>query len=161
MKTLLLVRHAKSDWGDPGLDDHDRRLNPRGLRDAPRMGRHLAERGVRPDILLASTALRAATTARLIASELGVEVTDDGELYAASARTLLARASAMPDTAGTVMLVAHNPGISELARRFDHSFGGMPTCAVAQFTFDIDHWDDLPDASPTASRFDQPAALPE
>lgn len=159
MKTLLLVRHAKSDWGDPGLDDHDRRLNPRGLRDAPRMGRYLAERGVRPDILLASTALRAATTARLIAAELGVEVTDDDELYAASARTLLARASAMPATAGTVMLVAHNPGISELARRFDGGISGMPTCAVAQFGFDIERWDELPDAAPSTSRFDQPAGL--
>ena len=90
MIRLALVRHAKSDWGDPRLDDHDRPLNDRGLRDAPRMARRLAETGFRPDVILSSTALRARTTAEAFGAELGVAVSLDPELYGAPARTLLA-----------------------------------------------------------------------
>ena len=70
MKHLTLIRHAKSDWECPDLDDHDRPLNKRGLEAAPRMGNYLRKKGVRPDILLSSTATRAITTAGLIVDEL-------------------------------------------------------------------------------------------
>src|SRR5215207_4241446 len=94
MIRLALVRHAKSDWGDPALDDHDRPLNDRGMRDAPRMARQLAESGFRADLILSSTALRARTTAEAFAAELGVAVSLDPELYGAPPRTLLATAAA-------------------------------------------------------------------
>ena len=94
MIRLALVRHAKSDWGDPSLDDHDRPLNDRGMRDAPRMARRLAETGFRPDVILSSTALRARTTAEAFGAELRVAVSLDPELYGAPARTLLAVAAA-------------------------------------------------------------------
>ncbi|WP_109210293.1 MULTISPECIES: histidine phosphatase family protein [Microbacterium] len=140
MITLALVRHAKSDWGDPGLDDHDRPLNDRGARDAPRMARRLAATGFRPDVILSSTALRARTTAEAFAAALGVAVSLDPELYGAPASSLLAAAAA--SGAGSVMVVAHDPGMSALAGRLsDGRIGHMPTCAVATFTWTEGDWD--------------------
>ena len=115
MIRLALVRHAKSDWGDPGLDDHDRPLNERGGGDAPRMARRLAGSGFRPDVILSSTALRARTTAAAFGAELGVAVTLDPELYGAPAGVLLDAAAATG--AASVMIVAHDPGMSVLAAR--------------------------------------------
>lgn len=159
MKTLLLVRHAKSSWGDPALDDHDRPLNERGLRDAPRMGRLLHERGIRPDVVVTSTAARALATAELIAAELGVDaasVVQEPRLYAAPADRIVRVAAALDERADTAMLVAHDPGTSDLANRLDAGIERMPTCAVAQFTFDIEYWSELEDAVPASVRFDAP-----
>lgn len=140
MIRLVLVRHAKSDWGDPSLDDHDRPLNNRGRRDAPVMAGRLASTGFVPDAILSSTALRARTTAAVFGEEFGVDVRLDGGLYLAPAGVLL-RAAA---TAGnpSVIVVAHDPGITVLAAQLS---GGviphMPTCAVASFTWNTDDWD--------------------
>lgn len=138
MIELALVRHAKSDWGQPGLADHDRPLNERGQRDAPVMAARLAATGFRPARILSSTALRARTTAAAFGAALGVEVELDEALYGAPAGVLLATASG----ATSVMVVAHNPGMSDLAASL--SGGGiahMPTCAVARFTWDAEDWD--------------------
>ncbi|MCB1234427.1 MAG: histidine phosphatase family protein, partial [Verrucomicrobiae bacterium] len=84
MKELILIRHAKSDWGDASLDDHERSLNDRGLRDAPRVGEELARRGAKPDVILTSTAVRALTTARAVAGKLDFpagRIAAMGELY--------------------------------------------------------------------------------
>lgn len=151
---LVLVRHAKSDWGSPDLADHDRPLNARGDRDAPSMAARLAATGYRPDAILASTALRARTTAAAFAAELGVEGVLDPELYGASADTLWRIAVA--SGAASVLIVAHDPGLSVLAERLS---GGavthMPTAAVARFT-----WDDPVDAEspghPASLAFDAP-----
>lgn len=91
MKTLVLVRHAKSSWKDPGLADRDRPLNPRGRRDAPEMGRRLAARGT-PDRIVTSPALRAATTAAVIAEAVGYperEIVEDERLYGAGSEEIL------------------------------------------------------------------------
>jgi len=141
MRELILVRHAKSDWGDARIKDHDRPLNSRGLRDAPRMAHYLADNGAAPERLLASTALRARTTAEAYAAQLGLEVELDAQLYMASPSTLLQKAAVTG--ARSVMVVAHDPGMSELAWRL--SGGGidhMPTCAVARFVFEVDSWAD-------------------
>lgn len=135
MIELILVRHAKSDWDDPDLPDHDRPLNARGKRDAPAMADRLAEAGSTVQRIISSTALRARTTAAEFGAALGVEVELDAELYLADAETLLAKAAAA--NADSVMVVAHDPGISDLAARL--SSGGiehMPTCAVARFAWD-------------------------
>lgn len=140
MIELALVRHAKSDWGQPGLADHDRPLNERGQRDAPVMAERVAATGFRPARILSSTALRARTTAAAFGAALGVEVELDEALYGAPAGVLLARATASGAT--SVMVVAHNPGMSDLAASL--SGGGiahMPTCAVARFTWDAEDWD--------------------
>ncbi len=139
---LILVRHAKSDWGYPGLLDHDRPLNDRGLRDAPAMARRLAESGVRPDRILSSTALRARTTAAEFGAAADVKVDLDQQMYASSAATLASKAGA--SGASSVMLVAHNPGITDLA--FQASGGEithMPTCAVARFTWKANDWSEV------------------
>lgn len=142
MIELVLVRHAKSDWGDPGLDDHERPLNGRGERDAPAMAERLAQTGVKVERIVSSTAVRARTTAGAFGAALGGEVELDPELYAAPGSTLLAKA--VEAGARTVMVVAHNPGISDLAARL--SGGGiehMPTCAVARFEWDAGSWDEV------------------
>lgn len=155
MTRLVLVRHAKSDWGDPRLDDHDRPLNDRGRRDAPRMARRLAETGFRPDAILSSTALRARTTAEAFAAELGVPVALDPGLYGAPARALLAAAAATGLPA--VMVVAHDPGMTALAEELsDGALGHMPTCAVATFTWDEDDWDVATAIEPSSWTFDSP-----
>lgn len=155
MIALALVRHAKSDWGDPGLDDHDRPLNDRGRRDAPVLAARLADSGFRPDVILTSTALRARTTAEAFAEALGVPAEERAELYGAPARTLLATAA----TAGaqSVVVVAHDPGMSVLADALSGGdIGAMPTCAVAVFRWDTDDWDVAASIEPTSWTFDSP-----
>lgn len=143
---LVLVRHAKSDWGDPALDDHDRPLNGRGLRDAPAMAARLAATGFRADAILSSTALRAATTADFFRGALtgpegqAVPVEQQERLYGASASTLLLAAAERDER--SIVIVAHDPGMSVLAGRLsDGGIGHMPTCAVATFEWDADDWD--------------------
>jgi phosphohistidine phosphatase len=155
MIRLALVRHAKSDWGDPSLDDHDRPLNDRGKRDAPRMARRLAETGLRPDVILSSTALRARTTAEAFAAELRIAVSLEPELYGAPAGSLLAVAAATG--AASVMVVAHDPGMSVLAGRLsDGRIEHMPTCAVATFAWDEDDWDVIDSVEPAEWTYDTP-----
>lgn len=147
MRQLILTRHAKSDWGDPGLADHDRPLNGRGRRDAPRMARQLAEaeadneKSSKIQRIISSTALRARTTAAAFGDALGREVELDGGLYLASEHTLLQ--NAVESEAASVMLVAHNPGITDLAWRLsDGGIRHMPTCAVARFVWRADDWNE-------------------
>lgn len=152
---LALVRHAKSDWGDASLDDHDRPLNERGFRDAPEMARRFAASGFAADVILASTALRAATTAGYFATALGVPVEEDAGLYGASATTLL-RSAAAPGL-GSVVVVAHDPGMTVLAGRLSGgAIGHMPTCAVATFRWDEDDWDVATSLEPADWTFDSP-----
>jgi phosphohistidine phosphatase len=153
--TLVLVRHAKSDWNDLRLDDHDRPLNDRGRRDAPRMARQLAETGFRPEVILSSTAVRARTTAEAFAAELGVTVTLDEQLYGAPASALLAAAARTG--ASSVLVVAHDPGMSVLAAHLsDDAIAHMPTCAVATFTWHLDDWDAATALDPDDWTFDTP-----
>lgn len=155
MIRLVLVRHAKSDWGDPSLDDHDRPLNGRGMRDAPRMARALAETDFRPEVILSSTALRARTTAEAFGAEFDVAVDLDPELYGAPAYTLLAKAA--ESSARRVIVVAHDPGMSALAEQLSEGeIGHMPTCAVATFTWNEDDWDVLDSVDPVEWTFDSP-----
>ncbi len=150
MKRLTLIRHAKSDWDDPALADHDRPLNGRGRRAAPAVGAALAERGWAPDLILSSTAVRAATTARAIAESAGVagdRIAFHRELYLASVSTLGRSVAGVDDEAGIghVALVGHNPGMEDF---LDHLSGGSPaprfvTCAVAEFQLDITYWGEV------------------
>jgi len=155
MTTLVLVRHAKSDWGNPGLDDHDRPLNDRGMRDAPVLAARLADTGLQLGALLSSTALRARTTAGFFAAAKRVEAELDEELYGAPASTLLRTAAARGVDA--VMVVAHDPGMTVLADRLSGGgIGHMPTCAVATFRWDTPDWDVATATDPDAWEFDRP-----
>jgi phosphohistidine phosphatase len=155
MTTLVLVRHAKSDWGDPTLDDHDRPLNDRGLSDAPRMAQALAGTGFRAEVILSSTALRARTTARFFGDALGTSVTLEDQLYGAPASLLLAAAA--ETRASSVVVVAHDPGMTVLAERLSGGgIGHMPTCAVATFTWASGDWDVATSLDPDDWTFDTP-----
>lgn len=155
MIRLGLVRHAKSDWGDPMLDDHDRPLNDRGLRDAPVMAALLAESGFRPATILSSTALRAKTTARSFAQVWGLPVQTQDRLYGAPGGVLLSAAAEA--AVATVLVVAHDPGMSELAGQLSGGeIAHMPTCAVATFTWDADDWDVATSLDPVEWTFDSP-----
>lgn len=143
---LILTRHAKSDWGDARLDDHDRPLNARGRRDAPRVGAWLQAQGVVPESAAVSSARRAQETWRGIAN--GLKAAPDAQtaaqLYHASPDALMAHARAAQTP--THMLIAHNPSMAEFARRLverlpDHPrFADFPTCATLVVAFDGDDW---------------------
>ncbi len=159
MRQLILTRHAKSDWGDPLLADHDRPLNARGRKNAPKMARRLVEDGVTVERLLSSTAVRARSTAVIFAEQLGVDIELDRELYLADAPTLL-RKAAVSD-AHSVMIVAHDPGISELASLLsDDGIAHMPTCAVARFVWTVDSWSEAIIRPTDSWSIDTPRALP-
>jgi phosphohistidine phosphatase len=146
MKTLLLVRHAKASRDDPSMPDRERPLDDRGRRDAPRMGKRLAERAVKPDLIVSSPALRALTTAQLMADEIGYarkDIVVDDRLYASSADDLLAVVRALDKRLDRVMLFGHNPEFTDLARQLSSEIVDMPTCAVAEFRFDAKAWSDV------------------
>lgn len=147
MKTLLLARHAKSDWGVPNLADHDRPLNARGRRDAPAMAERLLAEGVPLELVVTSTALRARTTAAEYAAayglEAGVAFVEEPELYAASAAGILLVASRLPDASAAAMLVGHNPGMGDAVAELTGDFVDLPTCAVAECRVEVDSWAEL------------------
>lgn len=118
MKTLLLLRHAKSAWSDPRLDDHDRPLNGRGERAAKAMADHIARDAPRPDLILCSTAMRTRQTLAPLLKRLtspAPPISLENGLYLASEDALLARLQAVPDDLPTVLLIGHNDGIGQLA----------------------------------------------
>ncbi len=146
MKTLLILRHAKSSKDDPDLDDHARPLNDRGERDAPRMGKLLRELDMVPDRIVSSTAVRARATAEAAAKAAGYDGKVDLEsaLYLAEPEEYVDVVSRMPKKVRSVMVVGHNPGIERLVERLTRKREEMPTAALAKVSFDIDDWKDLP-----------------
>jgi phosphohistidine phosphatase len=159
MKTLFLVRHAKSSWDDPGLPDRDRPLADRGKRDVVKMGDRLAKRGVKPDLILSSPAMRALATAEAIATRLDRKRKDivvHGRLYACQADDLLDVIQELGAKAEQVMLVGHNPELTEFAHRLSNDITEMPTCAIAEFTFDAKSWSNIGKAKPASVTLDYP-----
>jgi phosphohistidine phosphatase len=142
MKTLLLMRHAKSSWDDASLADFDRPLNGRGKRDAPLMGKMLARMDLVPDLIIASTARRAARTAELVAQALAFEgkVTFTDELYHASPDIYVELARLTPQTTETLLMVGHNPGIEEAIDLLCGIGEHMPTGAIACLRLPVDNW---------------------
>ena len=152
MKTLFLVRHAKSSWDDTALPDKDRPLNDRGKRDAAKMGQRLAKIDVKPDLILSSPARRALTTAEIVAKKLDYKLKNilvDDRLYAVDADDLLDVIRKLGDKSKRVMLFGHNPELTELAHRLSSKITRMPTCAVAEFTFDAKSWANTGEDKPT------------
>lgn len=159
MKTLFLVRHAKSSWDDPGLADRERPLAERGWRDLEKMARRLAKREVQPELILCSPALRARSTAEALAKPLGCRRRDirvDERLYACQADDLLEVVRALADAHKRVMLVGHNPELVELAMRLTEEIPRMPTCAVAELRFEIKTWAEIGRTAPSKVRLDYP-----
>jgi phosphohistidine phosphatase len=165
MRRLTLVRHGKSDWSLPGQNDWDRPLNKRGQRDVPDMARRLRSRRLKPDLILSSPAVRALTTATVMARELKVPaalVRQEERLYLASATDLLVVVRELADEAKHVMVFGHNPGMTECANRLsagDH-IDNLPTCGVFTAQFDIAGWQDLDWGSGQGAEFDYPKNHP-
>jgi len=145
MKTLLVLRHAKSSWNDPALDDHERPLNKRGRRDAPRMGELVREYGLIPDVIISSNAARARLTAEAVAeaARYAGEILLDPRLYLACPADILSLLTAVRENAGTVMIIGHNPGLEELVEQLTGERQDLPTAALAQIGLPIDQWRDL------------------
>ena len=147
MKILYLVRHAKSSWKNPDLDDFERPLNKRGKRDAPVMGRFLRDKDILPDMLISSPAVRAKKTAKIIAENLAYsknKINFDHEIYEASTKGLLMIISNINNKYNTVMLVGHNPSMTYVAntiskRRIDN----IPTCGIICIELNITSWKEI------------------
>jgi phosphohistidine phosphatase len=145
MKTLSILRHAKSSWRDESLDDHDRPLNKRGTRDAPRMGELIREQGLVPDTILSSTARRARDTALAVAAAAGFpdDVRFTRQLYGAGPGAYLAALRELPAACGHAMVVGHNPGLEELLALVTGEPHALPTAGLAVVELPIDSWSDL------------------
>lgn len=152
MLTVLLLRHAKSRWDEPGLDDHDRGLAPRGEKAARRIGKAIAARGWRPELVLCSTARRTRDTWELVEAALpqpAPELKLLKGLYLATPSALLAVIRRQPDAARTVVVVGHNPGLQGLAVALAGRTASSelrekyPTGALACLEFDVASWRDV------------------
>lgn len=165
MLRLILTRHGKSSWDDPDLDDFHRPLAPRGLRNVPEMGRRLVRRGTPPDLVVTSTAVRALSTARALARELGYPeqaIREIAGLYLASPLEILEVIRSLPATARTVMVVGHNPGMTELANLMDQvRLDNMPTTGMLCVEFDAAQWPQIEPARARFAWFDYPKKQPD
>ena len=170
MRTLYLLRHAKSDWGDPGLDDFDRPLAPRGRRAAPAVAQWMNANGCAPDFVLCSAARRAVETWALVSEVLEsapeTETTED--LYHASPAGLLRLAQGLPDRHAAAMMIGHNPGFHVLAGALAGEgpddllrllAAGYPTAALAGIEFDAESWSEIAPGAGRLTCFVRPRAL--
>ena len=160
MKTLILVRHAKSSWKDLTLRDRDRPLNGRGKRDAPKMGNRLKKKEVRPQLLVSSPAERALATAKAIAERIGYpeeRIVVKNKLYGAGVSEWLEVVKGLADDQQRVMLFGHNPGLTEVVNQLGtRSLANVPTCGVVAFDFDVDRWSEVPKSRPSRMDFYSP-----
>jgi phosphohistidine phosphatase len=164
MKRLTLVRHAKSDWSLPGQEDWDRPLNKRGQQDVPEMARRLRARKFKPELILTSPAVRAITTASIMARELKVpaeHIAQDERLYLASPKDMLEVIRELGGHVAHLMLFSHNPGITECANKLSSGdqIDNLPTCGVFTATFDLDDWSTLDWGMGSHAQFDYPRNL--
>lgn len=163
MKTILLVRHAKSSWDDFSLSDEERPLNDRGRKNAPEMAKRLLKKNIPIDVILSSTAKRAATTAELFAKEYDIKkksIILVPELYMASQEAFLRTIRNAPSTAQSIAIFSHNDGITQFANalsetRIDH----MPTSGIFAVKADIQAWSDFEPGQTKFYFFDYPKSL--
>ncbi len=141
MKTIYLLRHAKSSWDNTSLSDFERPLNDRGLRTAPLMGEVILERGYVPSIIVSSPAMRAKTTAELLALDAMIRL--DDRIYEASPNTLRNVVSEIEDSCTSAMIVGHNPGMEGFIRYLTGGLEPMPTAALAVIQLTIDSWTEI------------------
>ena len=146
MKTLLLMRHAKSSWKEGEIADIDRPLNKRGKRDAPRMGRLLREEDLLPDGIYCSPALRTRMTAESVSDQSGFmgEIIYKDELYGADPETYLTLARGLPEELGSVLFIGHNPDLEELLEQLTGDWHHLPTGSLAYLALPVQLWQDIP-----------------
>lgn len=161
MRRLTLLRHAKTEAQHSGQEDWDRELEPRGQKDAPEMARRLRERKLKPDRVISSPAVRALTTAQVFVRELHLaasKLQQDERLYLASPKVIREVVRELGGDAHHLMIVGHNPGLTEFADRISAERGidNMPTCAIYTLELDIKGWDELEWDSGVNAELDYP-----
>jgi len=169
MKSLTLLRHAKSGWDDPVSRDFDRPLNPRGRRAARTVGLEMKAQGLAFDLVLASPARRVIETLAEVGAAYGaLEPEYDERLYLASTATLLEIVRGTPDQVERLLLVGHNPGLEELALRLSsRDEGGLrgevevkyPTGTIAEIGLPVEHWAQVKERTGKIVRFIRPRDL--
>jgi len=165
MKTLTLVRHAKSSWNDSTLSDRNRPLGKRGERDAPVMGRRVLEADIRPSLILTSPAVRAWMTAKVIAHELGYPIEflqREDDLYLASLNTLMDVIVAQSNEFDHLMIVGHNPGLTDFANYLSPNLtSNLPTAGVVSVGFERDDWNLCEQPASELLLYDYPKKNPQ
>src|SRR5436190_23516915 len=145
MKVLTLIRHAKSDWGNEGLQDIDRHLNERGYSDAYLMSKWFAENQKKPELILSSTASRALSTALIFSRSLGLDhesIKLDADIYEATVPILKSVLAAQDEDVSSILMVGHNPGFTNLCNELsaDLFFDNLPTCGIVSFQLKGKTW---------------------
>ena len=144
MKTLYIMRHAKSSYGDNGLDDFDRPLNNEGQENAPLMGERLAKRGIKPDLMLSSPAVRAITTANIVCDALNLDtanIQQDSNLYLADLFGLMAVINGIDDNIDSIFIWGHNPGLTQLVNWISgETIDNIPSGGICQVDCDTEDW---------------------
>lgn len=142
MKTLLLLRHAKSDWSTPGQQDFDRSLNERGVKAARLVGEYIRKHKIRPGLIISSPAERTRQTIALVmeSAHLAAELRYDERIYEASAERLFAVISQVEESVHELLLVGHNPGMEDLLVALAGEVRHMPTAALASIALDMEKW---------------------
>ncbi len=160
MKTLYIVRHAKSSWKNIDLPDIDRPLNKRGRRDAPFMGKILKKEGVMPDLIISSPARRACKTAKVIAQNLNYpksKIQKDDAIYEATPGELIKLINSIPDEYIVVMLVGHNPGLTQLSNLLTGKYiENIPTTGIVEIEFNASSWNEITVNSGKLKSFEYP-----
>ena len=160
MKTLILVRHAKSSWENAGLTDFDRPLNERGLRDAPFMAKLIKDKGIAPDLIISSPAVRAINTAKIFAKELKYSlrtILTNELIYTTGPKEILNMLNSIDDSKNCVMLFGHNPDMTALANYLaDEDIDNLPTASIVCIDFYIDSWTLLSDETGKVRFYEYP-----
>lgn len=159
MKKLVLIRHAKSDWSNPFLDDFLRPLNKRGEKNAPLMTNLLKEKNIRPDLIISSPSLRTKQTLEYFIKELNYndEVKLEESIYEAPYENLLKVIKDIPNIHKTVFLIGHNPGLCDLTNFLvDKNFENIPTCGIVEIDFNAKSWQDISKENSNLISFEYP-----
>lgn len=161
MKKLFIIRHAKSDWGDENLDDFDRPLNEKGIKDCALVGKYLKQKNEKIDIILSSPALRAHTTAKLLAKELDFNknIMQNQYIYEPFVAAIQELISYIHDDNDTAILVGHNPGVSTLAYMLCDSREELKTASIVEISFSCDSWMDVNKNNATFISYTKPKDL--
>jgi phosphohistidine phosphatase len=161
MKKLMLLRHAKSSWGNPGLRDFDRPLNGRGERAAPFMGEVMRRHGLDPEVIISSPATRAKRTAQLVADAAlwKTIIQYDERIYEATAGQLLELASELPAEVNSALLIGHNPGMENLLYHLTGEDRHLATATLAVLHFDTDDWTQIGTSAAHLELFLKPKEL--
>ncbi len=159
-KRLILIRHAKSDWGNPSVSDFDRPLNKRGNANAPEMAQRMVKQNIYPNLIVSSPALRAITTANYFAKEWGMDknnIQKDENIYEAGLKNLLNIVNHLDNQYEVVVMFGHNPGFTDFANYLsDVNIYNMPTCSIVMLEFPFDDWNLVSGSTAKVLLFDYP-----